>query len=77
VRSGNRGGGAPAAPSPQAAAFLHETFEYADEGVLLGWSPAGSLWWPASELDDAAAAFVSHGAERDIWRPELPVRHAP
>jgi Protein of unknown function (DUF3631) len=67
VRSGNRGGGAPTAPSPQAAAFLHETFRYGENGVLLGWSKSGSQWWRAHELDAAAAGFVAHGAERDIW----------
>jgi hypothetical protein len=67
VRSGDRGEGAPAAPSPQAAAFLHETFRHAEDGVLLGWSKSGSQWWGAHELDAAAAGFVAHGAERDIW----------
>jgi hypothetical protein len=65
--SGSEGGGERVAPPPQAATFLHETFRYADEGVLLGWSRAGSLWFGADELDAAAVAFTERGAERDIW----------
>jgi hypothetical protein len=44
-----RGEGAPAASSPQAVAFLRETFQHAEGGVLLGWSKAGSLWWDPDE----------------------------
>jgi hypothetical protein len=60
-------GGGDAVAASQAAAFLHETFQHADEGVLLGWSKAGSLWWRPDELEIAAAALVEHGAARDIW----------
>ena len=57
-----RGEGAPAAPSPQAVAFLNEIFEHAYEGSLLGWSKSGSLWWPVDERD---AACPVHDTRRD------------
>jgi hypothetical protein len=61
------GGGGDSAASSQAATFLRETFRYAEEGVLLGWSKAGSLWWPPLEFDAAAAELTRRGAEHDVY----------